>query len=106
MDALALLRRAKEAGLWVRPVGDKLIVRGPKNAEQVVKLLAEHKVEVLQALVAGAAPSDPEHAEPMSPCFERTIPPVDGEPGLEEPCAARRGRVVAIAGGPFVLTCH
>jgi hypothetical protein len=46
----ALLRRAQEVGLRVEPMGDKLLVRGPKRAEAVVKLLAEHKAEVLAAL--------------------------------------------------------
>ena len=40
MDALALLHRAQEAGLHIEPKGDKLLVRGPKRAEAVVKLLA------------------------------------------------------------------
>ena len=50
MDAVALLHRAQEAGLRIEPMGDKLLVRGPKRAEAVVKLLAEHKAEVLAAL--------------------------------------------------------
>jgi hypothetical protein len=50
MDAVALLHRAQEAGLRLEPVGDKLLVRGPKRAEAVVKLLADHKAEVLAAL--------------------------------------------------------
>lgn len=50
MDAVALLRRAQQVGLRVEPIGDKLLVRGPKRAEAVVKLLAEHKAEVLVAL--------------------------------------------------------
>jgi hypothetical protein len=50
MDAVALLRRAQEVGLCVEPIGDKLLVRGPKRAEAVVKLLAEHKAEVLAVL--------------------------------------------------------
>ena len=50
MDTLALLQRAHEVGLRVEPMGDKLLVRGPKRAEAVVKLLAEHKAEVLAAL--------------------------------------------------------
>ena len=50
MDALALLHRAQEVGLRVEPMGEKLLVRGPKRAEAVVKLLAEHKAEVLAAL--------------------------------------------------------
>ena len=50
MDAVALLRRAQEVGLRVEPIGDKLLVRGPKRAEAVVELLAAHKAEVMAAL--------------------------------------------------------
>jgi len=50
MDAVALLQRAQEVGLRIEPMGKKLLVRGPKRAEAVVKLLAEHKAEVLAAL--------------------------------------------------------
>jgi len=57
MDALALLHRAQEAGLRVELIGDKLLVHGPKRAEAVVKLLAEHKAEVLAALAPGASVS-------------------------------------------------
>ena len=50
MDALALLHRAQEVGLRIEPMGEKLLVRGPKRAEAVVMLLAEHKAEVLAVL--------------------------------------------------------
>jgi hypothetical protein len=50
MDALALLLRARDVGLRVEAAGGKLTVRGPKRAEAVVRLLAEHKAEVLAAL--------------------------------------------------------
>ncbi len=50
MDGLTLLRRAHDVGLRLEAAGDKLVIRGPKRAEPVVKLLAEHKAEVLQAL--------------------------------------------------------
>jgi hypothetical protein len=50
MDAVALLHRAQEVGLRVETMGEKLLVRGPKRAEAVVRLLAEHKAEVLAAL--------------------------------------------------------
>src|SRR5215831_11778154 len=46
MDALALLHRAQEVGLRIEPMGDTLLVRGPKRAEPVVRLLAEYKAEV------------------------------------------------------------
>ena len=50
MDALTLLRDAKAAGLRVEAVGDLLKISGPRQAESVVKLLAEHKLAVLAAL--------------------------------------------------------
>ena len=50
MEAVTLLHRAQEAGLRIELMGDTLLVRGPKRAEAVVKLLAEHKAEVLAAL--------------------------------------------------------
>ena len=58
MEAVTLLQRAQEAGLRIELMGNKLLVRGPKRAEAVVKLLAEHKAEVLAAL----SPSFDEHA--------------------------------------------
>jgi hypothetical protein len=90
VDALTLLRRAYDAGLRVEADGDRLLIRGPKSAELVVQLLAEHKAEVLAAL-ANTAP-DPDLLAPP-PWFDREIPVADGEPGLEQPCASRRGRV-------------
>jgi hypothetical protein len=50
VDGLALLKRARDAGLRVEAAGDKLLIRGPKQAEPIVKLLAEHKAEVVAAL--------------------------------------------------------
>jgi hypothetical protein len=50
LDAVALLRHAREAGLRFEPIGDRLVVRGPKAAEPMVRLLAQHKAEVLAAL--------------------------------------------------------
>jgi hypothetical protein len=67
MDGLTLLRRAYDAGLRVEAAGDKLLIRGPKRAESVVQLLAEHKAEVLEALAAKAMPADQSHAGPPSP---------------------------------------
>src|SRR5262245_59159935 len=50
MDGLALLRRAQDAGLRLQAAGSALKITGPKKAEPLVRLLAEHKVQVLQAL--------------------------------------------------------
>src|SRR3974390_747156 len=95
MDGIILLRRAQDAGLRVKAAGDKLLIRGPKLSEPVVKLLAEHKAEVLAALTNTS--NDAELLAP-SPWFEHVIPPIAGEPGIELPCAARRGRVQELEG--------
>ena len=50
MDGVTLLRPARDAGLRVESLGNTLLIRGPKRAGPVVKLLAEHKTEVLSAL--------------------------------------------------------
>jgi hypothetical protein len=52
VDAVTLLRRAHDAGLRIKPVGDQLLVRGPRRAASLVSLLAEHKTEVMAALAA------------------------------------------------------
>ena len=53
MDAVTLLRHAHDAGLRVKPVGDQLLVQGPRRAEPLVRLLAAHKTEVMAALMEG-----------------------------------------------------
>jgi hypothetical protein len=50
MDALTLLDQARKAGLAIAGADGKLIVRGPKEAEPVVRLLAANKGEILAAL--------------------------------------------------------
>lgn len=102
MDAVMLLLSAQKAGLRVERAGDKLVVRGPRQAEPVVKLLAEHKAEVLAALADTA-----HEAQRLAPSrwFERVVPPAEGAPGLEQPCAARRGRVQELEGA-FLHFCE
>ena len=58
MDALTLINRAQEVGLRIELMGDTLLVRGPKRAEAVVKLLAQHKAEVLAALSPSCVDAD------------------------------------------------
>jgi hypothetical protein len=53
MDALTLLGRAQAAGLSVQAVGSGLKIRGPKRAEPIVKLLAQHKPAVLALITLG-----------------------------------------------------
>jgi hypothetical protein len=50
MDALTLLDRAREAGLTVARDGNRVLVRGPRQAEPIVRLLAQSKAEILTAL--------------------------------------------------------
>jgi hypothetical protein len=52
MDGVTLLRRARDAGLQVEAAGEMLKITGPKRAEPVVQLLAEHKAQVLAALTS------------------------------------------------------
>ncbi len=55
MDGVALLKQAASVGLSVRADGDKLVIRGPRKAEQVVRLLTEHKPAVLATINADGA---------------------------------------------------
>ena len=59
MDAVTLLRRAHDAGLRLKPVGDRLLVEGPRRAEPLVRLLATHKAEVMAALTVGDDRGEP-----------------------------------------------
>ena len=64
MDAVTLLQRAHDVGLRLKPVGNQLLVEGPRRAEPLVRLLAVHKAEVIAALTEGddrARPAPREH---------------------------------------------
>ena len=50
MDGVTLILRARDAGLRLEVAGSDLKITGPKAAEPLVKLLAERKAQVLQAL--------------------------------------------------------
>jgi hypothetical protein len=50
MDGVALLDRARHAGLRVEASGGMLKITGPRRAKPIVKLLAQHKAKVLAAL--------------------------------------------------------
>ena len=47
-----LLDQARSAGLTVEAHGDKLVVRGPKRAEAIVRELVQHKAAVMEVLTA------------------------------------------------------
>ncbi|MBI4299114.1 MAG: hypothetical protein HY666_05065 [Chloroflexi bacterium] len=50
MDGVALLEKARTAGLKVWSQGDKLVIRGPKAAEPLALRLIERKPEIMAAL--------------------------------------------------------
>jgi hypothetical protein len=50
LDGLTLLRRAQDAGLRLEIAGTAIKISGPKKVEPLVRLLAEHKAQVLEAL--------------------------------------------------------
>lgn len=50
MEVLELIDQAERAGLALETDGDRLVVRGPKVAEPIVRQLAERKAEVIAAL--------------------------------------------------------
>jgi hypothetical protein len=52
MDEVTLLRRAREVGLAVAAENGKLVIKGPRRAEQTALLLLAHKRAVLTALAA------------------------------------------------------
>jgi hypothetical protein len=52
LDGVTLLRQAGAAGLAVTAEGDKRVIRGPKRAELVARLLIQHKPKVLAALAS------------------------------------------------------
>ena len=50
MEILNLMAEASAAGLRVRRDGDKLVVRGPRDAEALARGLLSHKADVFTAL--------------------------------------------------------
>jgi hypothetical protein len=70
MGGLTLLAEARKAGLTVRAEGDKLVIRGPRSAEDLARRLLEAKAEVRAQLAwerAALAPA----AAPCPRCGRR-----------------------------------
>jgi hypothetical protein len=53
VGVLALIHRAQDAGLRLEAAGNTLKITGPKEAEPIVRLLAQHKAQVLEVLDHG-----------------------------------------------------
>jgi len=86
MDVLDLIAEARSSGLQLLADGDRLVIRGPRAAEPVVKMLRNHKAEALAALACEA--NDPQiawrvailrpYVRPFGPIW---LPPV--RPGIK-----------------------
>ncbi len=63
MDVLTLLAEARAAGLRITAERDRLVVTGPRTAAAMVRLLAEHKNDVLAALSVSAVGTTPANTE-------------------------------------------
>jgi hypothetical protein len=59
MDVLMLIQEARKAGLIMFPVGDRLEIRGPREAKQIVEMLRAQKGAVLAELSREAAAGGP-----------------------------------------------
>jgi len=93
-DVLCELRAI---GARIEPVGDRLFLRAglqPVPAK-IIRRVREAKAKLLPLLYREAAPD----------AIARVAPLTYGEPGLEQPCAARRDRVVMLENGAFLHFC-
>jgi hypothetical protein len=50
VDGMTLLEEARATGLEVKTEGDRLIVRGPRSAEGLARILLERKAELIVIL--------------------------------------------------------
>jgi hypothetical protein len=103
MSAADALKAARDAGVQLGLDGDDLMLEAsapPPPA--ILDLLSRHKAEVLTLLHATARQSTL-----PAPTPSLSNAPQLPEPGLEEPCAARRGRVQEINGAlmHFCVEC-
>jgi hypothetical protein len=67
MEAVALLARARQAGLVVLRDGTRLVVRGPKRLADLALELLDRKTEVLGALDADPGLPPPSPSPPADP---------------------------------------
>jgi len=73
MGGVELLQQARDAGLQVGVVGDKIRVTGPKSAESLARELLNHKAELMPVLESAEARRNRLEAEPAYPA-ERDPP--------------------------------
>ena len=73
MDGMTLLREARSAGLSVWAEGDRLVIRGPRRAEPVVRVLIAHKPDVMTALSPPAHTGGCMERRAMVPALPRKV---------------------------------
>ena len=94
MSAAEALRAARNAGVHITVDGGDLILRASaRPAAKVVNLLSRHKADILVLLAATAFESNDNRLRASVPLSESVAQSPIVEPGPEEPCADRRGRV-------------
>jgi hypothetical protein len=102
MSAAEALQAAQNAGVEIGIDGDDLVLEAsaPPPAA-ILDLLSRHKAEVLALLAATARGN-----KLLAPTLlsERGEQPAEGEPGLEQQWAARRGRIQELEGA-FLHFC-
>jgi hypothetical protein len=102
MSAAEALQAAQNAGVEIGIDGDDLVLEAsaPPPAA-ILDLLSRHKAEVLALLAATARGN-----KLLAPTLlsERGEQPAEGEPGLEQRWAARRGRIQELEGA-FLHFC-
>jgi hypothetical protein len=96
LDAATLLTAANAVGLDVAAHDGRLVVKGPKGAAGLVRLLLEHEADVLAVLAADESSPDTDPTDP--PASEPPGPPV-GSVGPGPPPADRSWRT-AVARWP------
>ena len=95
-----VLRELEVIGATIEPAGDHLRLRaGPKPVPaSLIRRVRDAKPEILAFF------HQEDVALPQMPDFGRVVEQASGEPGLEQPCATRRGRVQTLDSG-FLHFC-
>ena len=91
MDGLALIEQAHAVGLKLSVVAGKLVMKGPRRLEPLVKLITDNKDSIL-AVLAGAGKELPD-AQPndiSTVGVTETPPNTAKEPGFADSVLAKR----------------
>jgi hypothetical protein len=96
MSAAEAIRAARDAGVDIAIDGNDLLLEAsaPPPAE-LVDLLSRHKADIIALLAIVAFESNHFGTRALLPTSESIGEFPVAEPGLEEPCAIRRGLMVA-----------